>query len=107
LKYDPERYLTNEAEQILGHLGTLLESIAANPEIPVVRLEMLTNVERTRLLSELSGAPSVYSNEKCVHQLFEDQVYRSADSIAVEFAGERLTYRQLNDRANRLAHFLI
>jgi surfactin family lipopeptide synthetase A len=79
--------------------------VVADPEQPIGRLPLLTTAERQQLLVEWNQTAAAYPN-RSIPQLFEDQVERSPDSIAVIFADQQLTYRQLNDRANQLAHYL-
>jgi amino acid adenylation domain-containing protein/non-ribosomal peptide synthase protein (TIGR01720 family) len=88
------------------HFQTLLEGIVANPQQRVSQLPLLTEQERHQLLVEWNNTTKEYPNDKCIHQLFEEQVERAPDAIAVVFEGEQLTYRELNQRANQLAHHL-
>src|SRR5206468_4044269 len=99
--FDPDRM-----ERLLGHFRTLLEGVAADPDQRVSRLQMLTEGERHQLLAEWNETRAEYARELCLHQLFEQQVERTPDAIALEFAGQSLTYAQLNARANQLAHHL-
>ncbi len=67
---------------------------------------MITDAERHKLLVEWNGTTTDYLKDKCIHHLFAEQVERTADAIAVVFENQQLTYRQLNERANQLAHHL-
>ena len=67
---------------------------------------VLTEAERHKLLVEWNRTERDYPRDKCVHQLFEEQVERSPEAVAVVFEGQTLTYRELNKRSNRLAHHL-
>ena len=69
-------------------------------------MPLLTLRERHQLLVEWNNTTKEYPQDKCIHQLFEEQVTRSPDAIAVVFEEEQLTYLQLNQRANRIAHHL-
>ncbi len=89
-----------------GHFRTLLEGIVVNPDQRLSELSLLTEAERHQLFVEWNGTKSDYPRSKCIHQLFEAQVERTPEVVAVEFEGERLTYRELNRRANQLAHHL-
>lgn len=93
-------------ERWLGHFQTLLSGIVANPQQQVSQLPLLTLRERHQLLVEWNNTTKEYPFDKCIHQLFEEQVERSPDAIAVVFEDKQLTYRQLNARANQLAHYL-
>lgn len=92
--------------QISGHFQNLLESILSNPEQPVAQLPLLSEREREKILVEWNATGSDYNPTTCLHQLIEAQVERTPDAIAVSFLGEQLTYRELNRKANQLAHYL-
>jgi amino acid adenylation domain-containing protein len=92
---------------MLGHYQALLESIVADPEEEISRLSLLSEAERKDLLA-CSSSPHFARPEKwCIHQLFESRVEKSPDALAVVLERKQLTYRELNERANRLAHHLI
>ena len=91
---------------MVGHFNTLLEAAAANPDQRLSDLPLLTDAERQQLLVEWNQTAVAYPKDRCVHELFEEQVERTPDAMAVAFEDERLTYRQLNERANQLAHHL-
>jgi amino acid adenylation domain-containing protein len=93
--------------RMAGHFATLLGGIADEPATPISRLPILTDQERHQLIVEWNDTHRDYPADKCIHQLFEDQAARSRDRVAVVFEGEQLTYGELNERANRLAHHLI
>jgi len=92
--------------RMAGHFQTLLDGIAAEPDTHISRIPMLTSAERDQLMVEWNDTGREYQHE-CVHRLFEAQVERSPDAVAVTFEGEQLTYGELNERANRLAHHLM
>ncbi|WP_315791701.1 amino acid adenylation domain-containing protein [Fischerella sp. JS2] len=92
--------------QISRYFQNLLESIVSNPEQPVAQLPLLSEREREKILVEWNATQTDYDLTICLHQLIEAQVERKPDAIAVSFAGEQLTYRELNQRANQLAHYL-
>lgn len=93
--------------RIAGNFQTLLDGIVANAAARLSELPFLTQRESNRLLVEWNNTASVYPQEACVHELFERQVERTPDAVALIFEGERLTYRELNQRANQLAHHLM
>lgn len=93
--------------RIAGNFQTLLEGIVANAGARLSELPFLTRHESNRLLVEWNNTASDYPQEACVHELFERQVERTPDAVALIFEGERLTYRELNERANQLAHHLM
>ena len=93
-------------ERLSTHLVTLLASAVQAPDAPANSLLLLPAPEGQRIELWQQG-PSLTVPALCVHQLFELQVERSPDAIALVFADQALTYRELNARANRLAHLLI
>jgi amino acid adenylation domain-containing protein len=106
ISYDTNRFDTETIVRMLGHFQTLLESIVANPDQKISELPILTEPERHQLLVEWNNTKTEYPQDKCIHQLFEEQVEQSPDAIAVIFENQQLTYRELNTRANQLAHYL-
>jgi len=90
-------------EQMIGHFRVLLEGIVAAPDTPISKLPLLAKDDLQRLLTTWKGPSINYPEDLCVHQLFEAQVERSPDVEAVVFEDQRLSYRDLNTRANRLA----
>ncbi|MBW4681349.1 MAG: amino acid adenylation domain-containing protein [Microcoleus vaginatus WJT46-NPBG5] len=90
--------------RMLEHFQVLLEHIIIDPEQRIGYLPILTEAERHKLLGKFNSAVS--QDRRCFHHLFEAQVERSPEAVAVAFENEKLTYRELNDRANQLAHYL-
>jgi surfactin family lipopeptide synthetase A len=80
--------------------------MSAEPDARHEAVCLLSNDEQRRLLVELNETTTAFSEEKCVHQLFEEQVERAPDAIAVRLGSEELSYRELNLRANKLARYL-
>jgi amino acid adenylation domain-containing protein len=91
---------------MLGHFARLLEEMAAGPERPLGGLDPLGEAERALVLEGWNPPAAEVPADRCIHELFEAQVAQTPDAVAVEFEGETLRYRELNDRANRLAHHL-
>ena len=106
IEYDYQRFEQATIIRMLGHLQTLLESMVANPEQCLADLPILTQAERHQLLVKWNDTRTEYPYNKCIHQLFEAQVERTPDAVAVVFEDQQLTYRELNSRANQLAHHL-
>ena len=92
-------------ERMMGHWRALLEGIVADPAQPISRLPLLAPDERRQLLEQWN-ATAVDVPQRCAHELFEEQAERTPQAVAVETGDERLTYAELNARANRLAHYL-
>jgi non-ribosomal peptide synthetase component F len=105
-EYNTDLFDAATIARMTSHFQTLLEGIVANPIQRVSRLSLLTLRERHQLLVEWNNTTKEYPQNKYIHQLFEEQVERSPDAIAVVFEEEQLTYRDLNQRANRIAHHL-
>jgi amino acid adenylation domain-containing protein len=105
-RYQCHRFDTATITRMLGHLRTLFEGIVANPRERLVELPMLTAGERHQLLVEWNNTSIAYPQDRCIHHLVEAQVARTPDAVAVVFEGQELTYRELNIRANQVAHHL-
>ena len=106
LRYDRGRFRPEEVERLAERLEALLRSLAGRPDAALEDLDALGALERRRILGELSAAGCEPREEGCLHRRFEEQVARTPERLAVVSEGERLTYRELNERANRLAHHL-
>jgi amino acid adenylation domain-containing protein len=91
--------------RMVQHWQKLLEGVVANPGLRLAELPLLTNAERRQLCVEWNDSRRDYS-QICVHELFEAQVNRTPDAIAVTFENRQLSYRELNRRANQLARYL-
>ena len=107
LEYNTDLFDRQTMRRMLDHYARLLESIAAAPQARLSRLELLGESERHRQLIEWNAASRAPGDERCLHELFEARADRSPEGIAVADDQRQLTYRELNERANRLAHRLI
>ncbi|MGV0104585.1 Non-ribosomal peptide synthetase [Nostoc sp. DSM 114160] len=105
-EYNTDLFNASTIERMSGHFVTLLEGIVANPQERISQLPLLTAVEQQQLLVDWNNTSVDYPEDKCIHQLFEEQVQRTPDAVAVVFENQQLTYQQLNCRANQLAHYL-
>ncbi|MCI5144115.1 MAG: aminotransferase class V-fold PLP-dependent enzyme [Candidatus Electrothrix sp. AR3] len=106
LEYNTDLFDTSTVEQMMGHFVALLEGIVAAPEQRIAELPMLSAAEQHQLLVEYNSTEVAYPWDTSLHQLFEEQAEQTPDAVAAVFAEERLTYRELNCRANQLAHYL-
>ena len=104
--YNAELFESASIRRILGHLQTLLENLIANPDQCISTLPLLTQPERHQLLVSWNDTKKDFPNDKCIHQLFEQQVERNPQAVAVVYEQQQLTYQQLNRKANQLAHYL-
>jgi len=91
---------------LVGHLKNLLEAIAADGEQKIGALAMLGEVERRRITVEWNQTRRDYPSDKTVQELFESQVEQSPDALALVFEDRRLSSREVNRRANQIAHYL-
>ncbi|HEX9987859.1 MAG TPA: amino acid adenylation domain-containing protein [Chloroflexia bacterium] len=106
LEYNLDLFDTSTITRMLGHFQTLLEGIVANPNRRVSELPLLTQEELHTLLVEWNATGKDYPQGRCIHQLFEEQVQRTPDAVAVILGQEQVTYTELNSRANKLARHL-
>jgi amino acid adenylation domain-containing protein len=104
--YDFSLIPAESAARTAGYFTNLLAGAHAAPDSPVTRLPLLDGDERQRLLVEWNQTAAAYPRDKCFHQLFEAQATSTPDRSALRFNDEVLTYRELNERANQLAHYL-
>ncbi|MFN6274067.1 MAG: condensation domain-containing protein, partial [Microcystis sp.] len=104
--YSTDLFAAPTINQMGQHFQNLLTAIAANPNMGIFELSMLSDEERYQLLSLWNETHTDYPSDKCIHQLFEEQVERTPNAVAVVFKGQQLTYAELNSRANQLAHYL-
>ncbi|MER8563859.1 amino acid adenylation domain-containing protein, partial [Mesorhizobium sp. M1204] len=99
------------ADRVCGYMQHVLEQLAEAlehaPDTPVQELDILPAEERAYLLEELNRTAAAYPSERCIHELFEQQVRQAPEAVALVCEDERLSYGELNARANRLAHHLI
>ncbi|MEA2174837.1 MAG: hypothetical protein QOD00_2429 [Blastocatellia bacterium] len=93
-------------DRLIAHLQTLLESIAAAPGERLSSLPFMSKAESRRILVEWNETATAYPPDDCLQHLFEAQVERTPEDVALRFEDEQLTYRELNCRANQLAHHI-
>ncbi|MBO1349870.1 MAG: amino acid adenylation domain-containing protein [Hormoscilla sp. GUM202] len=105
-KYNSDVLAAATVEKIAAHFQNLLAAIVENPETPVDKLPMLSDGEQQQILREWNNSKTDYPQDKCIHQLFSDQVEKTPDALAVVWEDQNLTYSQLHGKANQLAHYL-
>ena len=105
IEYSTDLFEAETVRRMIGHYQALLEGIAGDPDQNIAALPMLTDRERTQILYEWNDTRAEFP-AACVHELIEQQAARSPDAIAVVFKEQRLSYRELNRRANQVAHYL-
>ena len=106
LEYNTDLFDKSAIARLANNFQNLLEAIVSNPRERISRLPLLSEEERRQALIEWNATRTNYLGQSCVHQLFEQQAQQKPDATAVVFHDERLSYRQLNERANQLAHHL-
>jgi len=113
IEYDTDLFNAATIERLAGHFVTLLAGIVADPDVPVARLPLMSEAERQLTLVTWNATEAPFPADSGIHQLFEAQVARTPDAIALIYPGldglrprTELTYAELNARANQLAHYL-
>jgi amino acid adenylation domain-containing protein len=106
LEYNTDLFNADTISRMIGHFQTLLEGIAKNVNQSISELPILTPAERQILLVDWNNTQVEYPQFACIHQLFEAQVEKTPDAVAVVFENQQLTYQELNKKANQLAHYL-
>ncbi|MGH9615071.1 MAG: non-ribosomal peptide synthetase, partial [Bryobacteraceae bacterium] len=94
-------------ERLRGHLLTLLDAMVTDDRQHISQLAFLSTAQRQQLLVAFNDTDRPYPRERCVHELFEEQVERTPEAIALVYEGRQLSYAELNAHANRVAHHLI
>jgi len=105
-EYDSSRFGRDWIERISRYFQTLLMAAVAAPETPVSQLPLLPDAERRQVIVDWNQTAADYPRDKCLQELFEAQVVLFPDRPALRFEADLLSYKQLNERANQLAHFL-
>jgi amino acid adenylation domain-containing protein len=106
LVYDARLFDAPAMTRMLGHLQTVLQLMAWAPIQSLGDLSLLTEAERMQLLETWNDTARNYPAGDCVHRLFEAQVLQTPEALAVSCGAIQVTYRQLNERANQIAHHL-
>ena len=106
LEYSTDLFEASTITRLLANFQTLLQGIVDNAQMRLSDLPLLSSAERGQVLVQWNATESDYPQDLCVHQLFEQQVQRTPDAVALVFQDETLSYTELNRRANQLAHHL-
>ncbi len=107
INYSTDLFTEETIKRMATHWQQLLASISKQPQIPISELTMLSHSEKHQVLHDWNATGTAYSQNFYIHQLFEEQVKRSPDAIALKFLEQALRYSELNAKANQLAHYLI
>jgi amino acid adenylation domain-containing protein/non-ribosomal peptide synthase protein (TIGR01720 family) len=105
-RYKTDLFEATTITRMIGHFQNLVEGIVGCPDQPIADIPLLTEVERHQLLVEWNNTKVEYPQDKCAHQLFEAQIVLNPGSEAIVSGEGRMTYQELNRRANQLAHYL-
>ncbi|PFO64635.1 non-ribosomal peptide synthetase, partial [Bacillus cereus] len=106
LFYNKNLYDKDFIDNMLKHFINIFSNVLEKPEIQLNKLELVSDTEKEQILVTFNDVTADYPREKTIHQLFEEQVERTPDHLAVVFEDQQLTYRELNERANQLARTL-
>jgi amino acid adenylation domain-containing protein len=105
-EYSTDLFADDTIARMTGHFQTLLSGIIAHPDQSISKLPLLTAKEQEQILVGWNQTETDYPKDKCIHELFEERVKVNPDAIALIYDNQQLTYRELNARANQLAHYL-
>ncbi|MGQ0592974.1 MAG: non-ribosomal peptide synthetase family protein [Gammaproteobacteria bacterium] len=104
--YSTDLFAESTVKQLARHFAALLEGVVMKPMARLSELPMLSDREQRQLLVEWQGRKGHYRRNRCLHQLFEAQARQVPEARAVVCGAQRLSYRDLNTKANQLAHYL-
>src|SRR5699024_8491361 len=93
-------------EQISSHFYNFVKQVVLNPDISLEKLSLISVEEKTKILTDFNDTKTDYPSAKTIQELFEEQVELVPNQIAVIYKGQQLTYKKLNERANKLARML-
>jgi len=105
--YQTDKFSEKDIDNLHSHFCNLVKDAIENPEKTILELNVLSDEESRKILCEFNDTSVEYQRDKCVHQLFEEQVEKNPDKIAVVAVDKTLTYKELNEEANRIASALI
>jgi aspartate racemase len=105
MEYNTDLFDEETVRRLLRHYEKVLESVVAAPEQALAQITLLNEAEREQLLVEWNDTTQEYPAH-CLHELFSAQAARTPEAVALVYEAEQLTYRELNERANQLAHYL-
>lgn len=106
ITYNPDLFDSATISRMIGHWQTLLEAAAKNVDLPIAELPVLPQREMNKVLVEWNNTAKEFPEGACVHDLIEAQAERTPDAVAVMYEKDRLSYRELDCRANQLANYL-
>jgi amino acid adenylation domain-containing protein len=107
LEYNADLFDNATIQRMICHFETLIYGFIQHPDMRVSALQLLTEQEREHILVDWNNTAADYPQDLCIHTAFEQQAARTPEAVAFLCEGQQLTYRQLNESANRLAHYLM
>ena len=106
LEYNTDLFTTATVERMCSHFQQLVTAVAADPQQKIARVPMLSADEQEQIVVEWNRTAVDHGPASCVHELFEQQVEQAPETTALLFAEQSVSYGELNERANQLAHYL-
>ncbi len=107
IRYRTAYFNENDIRIMLNSIVALVENALENPDKNICELEMVSSAEKQKILKDFNSTKVEYPRDKCLHELFEEQVERTPCKVALVATDKTVTYRELNEEANRIAHSLI
>ncbi|MBQ3135946.1 MAG: amino acid adenylation domain-containing protein [Clostridia bacterium] len=107
IRYRTCMFTEQEIETMINSIIAIVEDAIEHPHKKIIDLEMLSAEEKQRVLCDFNDTAVPYPKDQCIHELFETQAEKTPDKVAVVAADKSLSYRELNEQANRIAHSLI
>jgi amino acid adenylation domain-containing protein len=105
-EYRTDLFKEETIKRMIDHYINILSNIIESPKSRLSEIDLLSGAEHAQILVDWNDTVVEYPHDKCIHELFEEQVERTPDAIAVVFKDDILTYGELNRRSNQLAHYL-
>ncbi|BAY65521.1 amino acid adenylation [Calothrix brevissima NIES-22] len=105
-EYNANLFDNDTIARMVEHFQILVEAIVNNPEQPIAKLPLLTATEQRQLIVEWNNTQTNYPQDRCIHELVTEQAEKTPDAVALVFEDCQLTYQQLNQKANQIAHYL-
>jgi polyketide synthase PksM len=106
IKYRTDLFYSSTIKRHLGYFQNILKEVIANPLIQISNIEILSEAEKLQLLFNFNNTQANFPSDKTIIDLFEEQVEKAPDNIAVVFEDRKLSYRELNEKANKIGHYL-
>ncbi|MBK8551800.1 MAG: amino acid adenylation domain-containing protein [Ignavibacteria bacterium] len=106
VEFNTDLFTEHTVERMLEHFKILLSSIVQNPDHEIINLRMISKAEEDKLLIDFNNNDTEYPDDKTIIELFEAQAEKTPNAVALVFEDQELTYNELNERSNQLAHYL-